>query len=72
MKENKPPKAYPTFSNFVWAFKQMLVCRYNWGVDEAAQFDVSQIEPYYNRGMDKYETYFTLFNVEQDLYWGFD
>ncbi len=58
---------YETFGNFVLAFKKMLVCRYNWGVDVAAQFDVSQIEQYYNEGKDIYETYFEFFNVEQDI-----
>ena len=65
--KNQPPKPIQLFSNFVWAFKKMLVCRYNWAVDEASLFDVSQIEQYYNEGKDIYETYFTFFNVEQDL-----
>lgn len=57
----------PEISEFVDEFRQMLVKRYNWSVNDAYRYSHIPIAECFKEGLSKHEAYFKIFNVEQDL-----
>jgi hypothetical protein len=57
-----------SFEEYSNAFKKMLINRYFWNVSDAYQFDIEKLKITYNEGLNKYDAYFRLFKIKQDLF----
>lgn len=56
-----------TFDQYLEEFKVMLVRRYQWSVTKASLFKSEELKDCFKNGLDKYQAYFKIFNVKQDL-----
>jgi len=56
-----------TYEEFLEEFKIMLVKRYFWTVTDASKYENEELNKCYEEGLNRYQSYFRIFNVDQDL-----
>ena len=64
--EKKVPSG-ESVTEMVARFKTMLVRRYNWSVKDAHKYSHPELKRHLLSGKSVEETYFSIFNLEQDL-----